>query len=245
MDSSFKVTYVIPCYNEGKKFPVKEYEKFISTYTDVYICFVNDASTDNSIQILSNLKSQFPSQIKILDLSKNLGKAEAVRSGINYCTSKINSTYIGFLDADLAVSLEEGYQLLSYFRKPIDFVFGSRILRLGSTIDRKRYRFIIGRIIATIISEILGIKVYDTQCGSKFFHSSLAPKLFDQPFISKWLFDVEIFFRMLHLFGKDEALKKMYEIPLQRWIERGDSKVKFSYIFKIGFDLYYIKKKYK
>jgi hypothetical protein len=43
---------------------------------------------------------------------------------------------------------------------------------------------------------------------------------FQKEFISKWLFDVEIFFRMKLFFGKDRAIQKMYEVPLRSWIEK-------------------------
>lgn len=245
MSSTFKALYVIPCYNEAKKFEVDTYLQFLNQFSDIFICFVNDGSQDQTQSILESVKSKFPNQVEVLLLEKNVGKAEAVRQGVLFSLSHVQSEFIGFLDADLAVSLEEGYDILSYLKPPYEFVFGSRILRIGSTIDRKRYRFIIGRVIATMISEILDIKVYDTQCGCKFFKTETASELFEQPFISKWLFDVELFFRMLKLHGKESALQKMYEVPLSSWIEKGDSKVEFSYMFKIGIDLYRIRNKYK
>ena len=125
------------------------------------------------------------------------------------------------------------------------FVFASRILKIGSTVERKFYRFFLGRIIATVISSILDIKVYDTQCGCKVFKNELSKVLFERPFISKWLFDVELFSRMLSAFGKEAALEKMEEIPVKKWIDRGDSKVKMSYVFRLWYDLYLIRKKHK
>ena len=65
-----------------------------------------------------------------------------------------------------------------------------------------------GRVIATIISEILQIKVYDTQCGCKVFSRDLASEVFIDEFISRWLFDVEIFFED-HCF-ESEATPEWY-----------------------------------
>ena len=50
---------------------------------------------------------------------------------------------------------------------------------------------------------------------------------------------------MIKKYGPERALSKMIEIPLDRWIDRGGSKVKFSYFFRLWFDLYAINKKYK
>ncbi|MDD5150199.1 MAG: glycosyl transferase family 2, partial [Flavobacterium sp.] len=95
------------------------------------------------------------------------------------------------------------------------------------------------------ISNILDIKVYDTQCGSKLFTKEISEELFQKEFISRWLFDVEIFYRMIHFFGKEKAIEKMREVPLKLWVEKGDSKVKFTYGFKLWFDLFEISRKYK
>jgi glycosyltransferase involved in cell wall biosynthesis len=49
-------------------------------------------------------------QTKYFILIKNSGKAEAVRQGINYCSQTFSYTNIGYLDADLATSLENSWK---------------------------------------------------------------------------------------------------------------------------------------
>lgn len=234
---------VIPCYNEENAF-TNEYSNFLENYPEATICFVNDGSTDNTLVLLEQLKQKYPNQIELLPLQKNVGKAEAVRQGVQYCIKEFNFKYIGYLDADLATTLEEFMLVENNLENDIVFCFGSRIRKIGSTIERENSRFLIGRIVATFISNILDIKVYDTQCGCKVFTKEIAQLLFEKEFISKWLFDVELFFRMLNHFGKENALLKMKEIPLNSWIEKGNSKVKPTYFFKLWLDLYNIKKKY-
>lgn len=240
----YQTCIVIPCYNEESFFLHNEYISFLKKNDDVLICFVNDGSSDNTVKCLTDLSEKFPKNVLVLNHEKNKGKAKAVKTGINYCNSNYQFKNIAYLDADLAVSLEECIQLTKYLNENIDFVFGSRVLRIGATIERKKYRHYIGRIIATLISSILALKVYDSQCGCKLFKKELSEKIFTKNFISKWLFDVEVFFRILAVYGKENALKKMLEIPLNKWIDRGDSKVKLSYFFKIWFDLLKIKKEY-
>lgn len=236
---------VIPCYNEEKGISGNEYINFLNNDPDASICFVNDGSSDNTLEVLNNLKQQHPERIEILSLAKNSGKAEAVRQGVQHCIENFNSEYIGYLDADLATTLEEFMEVKKHLNDQIAFCFGSRIRKIGSTIHRENSRFLIGRVIATFISNILDLKVYDTQCGCKVFKKEIAQILFQKEFISKWLFDVELFFRMLRHFGKETALQKMIEVPLKSWIEKGDSKVKPTYFFKLWLDLYTIKKQYQ
>ncbi len=236
---------VIPCYNESKKLNVEEYSKFLRSHPNVTICFVNDGSTDQTLEILQDIRSVSPEKVAVISLEKNKGKATAVRTGILHCLKNTDCPITGYLDADLAVSLDEYTSLASYLQNGICFCFGSRILKIGSEINRKRSRFLIGRVMATIISLTLDLKVYDTQCGCKLFTRKAAGKLFAAPFISRWLFDVEIFFRVLHLYGKEKALCKMMEIPVVKWVDKGDSKVKASHLFRIMTDLVLIRKRYR
>lgn len=208
------------------------------------LCFVNDGSTDQTLDILNSFKKNFKKQVFILDLKTNSGKAEAVRQGMLWSNLNINHQFIAYLDADLATSLEECTSMVSRFQTDLDFVFGSRIMKIGSQIERKQSRFLIGRIVATFISRILKLQVYDTQCGCKLFRKKLSQSLFNEPFISKWLFDVEIFQRIIVQFGRDRTQKKILEVPLKRWIDQGESKVKMTYFFKLWFDLYKIRKAY-
>jgi len=231
---------VIPCYNEEKGLSLTEYENFLHKNFDVILNFVNDGSSDNTLLVLENLKNKYPNYVHVISYEKNKGKAEAVRFGVQYSLEHIDFNYIAYLDADLATSLEECSEMTQNFKDEITFVFGSRIKRVGANIERKRSRFLIGRVIATAISTILKLPVYDTQCGCKVFTKELAKEVFTKPFISKWLFDVEIFQRIMEIYGRKKSLEKMIEIPLKSWIEKGDSKVKATYFFKLWIDLFRI-----
>lgn len=239
---------VIPCYNEENRFLElrSEYVAFLNSRTDVVLCMVDDGSKDNTALVLQTLQKEFPDQVEVVIQPKNGGKAEAVRSGVLYCAEKLKPSHIAFLDADLATSFEECLRIHSYVleKDAITFAFASRILKIGSEIKRKKFRFVVGRIVATLISSILGIKVYDTQCGCKVFEKELAMSLFKEKFISKWLFDVELFFRMIQLYGRNSATERMIEVPLKLWEDKGDSKVQMTYFFKLWIDLMKIKRKY-
>ena len=239
---------VIPCYNEENRFREmrSEYVAFLNSQNDVVLCLVDDGSSDDTALVLQTIQKEFPDQVEVLIQQKNQGKAEAVRSGMLHAAENLKLKHIAFLDADLATSFEECLRIHSYVleKDAITFAFASRILKIGSEIKRKKFRFVVGRIVATLISSILGIKVYDTQCGCKVFEKELAVTLFKEKFISKWLFDVELFFRMIQLYGRKSAIERMIEVPLKLWEDKGDSKVQMTYFFKLWIDLMKIKRKY-
>lgn len=242
MPNSADIVIVIPCYNEQTRLPVNDYSAFLEKNPKAKVCFVNDASTDATKEVLQSLQSLLPKQIILLDNERNQGKAEAVRKGVLFCNKQKLAPQIAYLDADLATSLEECYEISTNLNNEKSFVFASRILKIGSVVERRFSRFLFGRIIATFISNILNIKVYDTQCGCKVFTSEIANLLFGKPFISKWLFDVELFSRILCHYGESEGLRMMEEIPVKQWIDQGESKVKMAYFFRLWYDLFLIRK---
>lgn len=236
---------IVPCYNEANRFPEEQFKQFLSKHPAVELILVNDGSSDNTLSLLTSLSAAFPQQVKILSLLKNLGKAGAVQEGMQLALKESSCHRFAYLDADLSTSLEECTLLSKKINGVTGFVFGSRILKTDNRIERKWYRFLIGRVIATVISKMLGISVYDTQCGCKIFDRRFVPIAFDAPFSSRWLFDVEIFFRLINALGKKQMIAQAKEVPLDQWVDTEDSRVKFSYIFQLWLDLAIIYRRYK
>ena len=236
---------IVPCYNEANRFPEEQFKQFLSSYPKVQLIFVNDGSSDNTLSLLTALAAAFPQQVETLSLLKNQGKAVAVQEGMLHALKQSSSDRFAYLDADLSTSLEECTLLAKKINTATGFVFGSRILKTDNRIERKWYRFFIGRVIATVISKMMGISIYDTQCGCKVFDRELVPIAFEAPFSSRWLFDVEIFFRLINALGKKEMVAQAKEVPLEQWIDTEDSRVKFSYMFQLWLDLAIIYRRYK
>jgi dolichyl-phosphate beta-glucosyltransferase len=240
------ICIVIPCFNEAGRMPAGEIITFMELYPFIRVCFVNDCSTDNTQSVIHSIQDLFPDRVLIENHTENKGKAESVRTGVLSSLSHFQFEYIGYFDADLSTPLEECFRLKNSLaaRESMEFSFGSRLAIIGAKIERKLYRHLFGRVIATFISNILGLKVYDTQCGAKLFSRKLAEKIFNDPFISTWLFDVEIFARIIHIFGREKAKEVMIETPLMTWVDKEGSKIELSYAVKVFFDLYRIKRKY-
>ena len=119
-------------------------------------------------------------------------------------------------------------------------VSGSRIHRMGADITKDSARQIISKTINLIIRTILGMKFQDTQCGAKIFKKEIINIAFSRGFITRWLFDVEIFMRLKNYFGVKNATEMVCEVPLKRWIHADGSKLSYKDSMKIGFQLYKI-----
>lgn len=240
------VCMIIPCYNEASRLPGDAFISYLRRVPMVTVCFVNDGSRDNTAAVLENLRQQQPSQIDVLNLAQNQGKAGAVRAGMLHCVER-SVDYIGFLDADLATPLDAiGDLQAALDHKPsLDLVMGSRIKFLGADIRRDPFRHYVGRVIATFISNILKLPVYDTQCGAKLFRRRVVAGLFKESFISPWLFDVELLARLIRQHGRPSMPTHVAEVPLKQWIEQSDSRISTGYMFKMWYELYRIHQTYR
>jgi hypothetical protein len=92
---------------------------------------------------------------------------------------------------------------------------------------------------------MLNLAIYDTQCGAKIFRvSAHSQKLFGLPFLSRWVFDVEILARYLREVGVGAANETIYEFPLHSWVDISGSKVKVMDFFIAFLDILRIRRAY-
>jgi len=235
------ITVVVPCYNEYSRLPFSAFDRFLRINNHIIFCFVNDGSKDKTIVRLNELKALHSHSVFIVDNSSNLGKAEAVRQGMLFSINFLDTEYVAFLDADLSTSLIEAMRLFQIMEEnSLLFVFGSRVATYGNMIERYGFRHYGGRIFATIVSMMLGLVIYDTQCGIKIFTKELANRLFQDSFKDRWIFDVEIFARLKNMYNPEKLRKIMREIPLNEWTETGSSRIKCIDLLKIPVSLFKI-----
>jgi dolichyl-phosphate beta-glucosyltransferase len=230
------VFVIVPCYNEETRLPRQEFKKFVEKHPSYNFLFVNDGSKDRTMEVLNGLAAEEPERFHVLNLEKNSGKAEAVRRGFQHVMNS-GVPFLAFWDADLATPLEVLPEFMKAFedQPKTEIVLGARVKLMGRNIQRKMTRHYLGRIFATFASQVLNLAVYDTQCGAKMFRvTDTLRGIFETPFCSRWIFDVEILARYLHKTGhsRAEAETRIYEYPLLMWRDVAGSKVKSGDFFK-------------
>jgi len=230
---------VVPCFNEEKRLDRAAFVDLAKT-EDLALLFVDDGSKDGTLGVLRELERKLPAKMGVLALEPNGGKGEAVRRGMLEGLQR-GAKVVGYADADLATPPEE---LLRLWKKLDDgrlgVVVGSRVLFVGTQIERKVVRHLLGRVFATFAANIVKMPFYDTQCGAKFFRDTPALRAaLERPFISRWAFDIELLGR-LRIGTRDVpglSVADFREVPLERWIDIPESKLRMGGMAKTLTDL--------
>jgi len=131
------------------------------------------------------------------------------------------------MDADLSTDFRDFKDLVKTLKKENKIlVFGSRNSGGNGKIERNFMRTVFSNFIKQFILLILAMPIRDTQCGAKVFTKSIVPILYQDAFLSRWLFDVEIFLRLKKYLGKNHIMNRITEQPLMRWVHVDDSKLR-------------------
>lgn len=228
---------IVPCYNEEKRLNSRAFLDFAERAPNIHLVFVNDGSKDKTLEVLTKLKRAAGMNVTVLSLSKNSGKAEAVRQGLVYASQR-GFTFLGYWDADLATPLDAIEDFVKVGRKldSVDVIFGSRRNLLGHRIQRTVARRAVSRTCALLARQAVRLPIGDTQCGAKLLRNTQAVReALAEPFTAGWLFDVELFARISNKVAKRDYA--FYELPLLEWEEVAGSKVSGAAIVKSGFSM--------
>jgi dolichyl-phosphate beta-glucosyltransferase len=227
---------VVPCYNEAARLDVLAFEAALEREPRLRLLLVDDGSKDETKTVLQGIAQRHPGRVECLPLAKNSGKAEAVRQGMLQAFDS-KPELVGYWDADLATPLEDVTAFAKVLQDPkLMIVLGSRVRLLGRRIERTTVRHYLGRVFASAASVVLGLPIYDTQCGAKLFRAtSLIRSVFERPFELNWCFDVEMLARLLGLEAKGQlnVREQCVEFALDSWVDAPGSKLNVKQIPKV------------
>lgn len=160
MKSNCFISIVVPLYNERESL-LELYERISNVLTRMNksfeVIFVDDGSTDNSAEVISEMHSK-DDRVKLIQFRKNFGKSAALAAGFAHCQGRCVIT----IDADLQDDPEEIPALIDKLDQGFDLVSGWKKRRKDPFRRRVASRFY--NFVTSIIS---GIKLHDFNCGLK------------------------------------------------------------------------------
>lgn len=186
------------------------------------IIYVDDGSTDNSLEILREIAAA-DSRVRVIALRRNYGQTAAMSAGIDAARGRILIP----MDADLQNDPADIARLLAKLDEGYDVVSGWRKNRQDKFISRKLPSMIANK----IISRIGGVPLHDYGCSLKAYRREV-------------LQDVRLYGEM-HRFIPIYAAwagARVTEIPVDHHARTaGRSKYGISRTIKVIFDLITIK----
>lgn len=163
-----KLSLVVPIYNEERHL-VRVVKKLLAWDCPVereYV-FVNDCSTDRSLEILKALQAD--GGFRILEQPRNQGKGAAVARGI----AEASGDVVMIHDADLEYDPAEIPGLLVPLREDrADVVYGSRFKKNVQQVHRT-YHYLVNRGLTAMSNLLSGLYFTDMETCYKLFRTDL------------------------------------------------------------------------
>lgn len=160
------VSIVVPAYNEDDV--ILEFNRRLSIVRQKLlmpseVIFVNDGSSDNTLELLRTLKSADPT-IGIVDLSRNFGKEIALTAGLDYARGDV----VVVIDADLQHPPEFIPRLIARWEEEdVDVVYGQRVSRAGESRFKRFSSRAIYRVINSLSGELIPVDAGDFRILSR------------------------------------------------------------------------------
>lgn len=161
---------VIPLYNEEASLP-ELYRQLTSvmerTFAAHELVFVDDGSTDGSIEVLRELRGR-DTRVKIISFKRNYGKSAALSEGFKVTRGDVVVT----IDADLQDNPEEIPELVARLDEGYDLVSGWKMERkdpITKTLPSKLFN-----LTTAIVS---GIRIHDFNCGLKCYRGEVVKRI--------------------------------------------------------------------
>ena len=163
-----KISILIPCHNEEQSLPLlyPELVKLMDGHQayEWELMFVNDGSTDGTLQALRQLRRQ-DKRVNYVDLSRNFGKETAMLAGFDY----VAGDCMVIIDADLQDPPELIPEMLQWWEQGYEDVYARRKTRGRESWLRKRLSLLFYKILQSssrfdVLQNVGDFRLLDRRC---------------------------------------------------------------------------------
>lgn len=156
------LSIIIPVYNEQDSLPILDQSIHAAMTPHPWqweIVYVDDGSSDQSLETLTTLASQDPQHVQVVALRRNFGQTAALAAGIDHSHGEV----IVLMDADLQNDPADIPLMLQKIYEGYDVVSGWRIRRKDTFLTRT----LPSRVANWLISTVTGVHLHDYGCTLK------------------------------------------------------------------------------
>ena len=204
------ISMIVPVFNEESSIEktLNSLSAAMSEIGEYEIICVNDGSTDNSLQIIEKMKSNY---IKVISHVENIGYGRSLLDGI------VESKYdcIAIIDADGSYPIESIKELVEYYPR-YDMIVGAR---KGKEYEKGLFKRPARMLFAFLVKYATGRKVPDVNSGLRIFKKNIVLKFRDHLCAGfSFTTTLTLLFLLNHYFVK--------YVPIEYKKRDGNSKVK-------------------
>lgn len=142
------LSVIVPAYNEDEVLP-EFHRRLANVVTSLgvrsEIIYVNDGSTDNTLQVIRELQASWPC-VTVVDLSRNFGKEAAMTAGFDLAQGDA----VVVIDADLQDPPELISEMVEKWQAGFDMVYAQRTVRDGESLIKKSTSYLFYRLIQRV-----------------------------------------------------------------------------------------------
>ncbi|MCI4351807.1 MAG: glycosyltransferase [Thermoplasmata archaeon] len=208
------VSIVIPAWNEEDRLArtLDRYIPSLEARGDPFeVLVVIDGVRDGTAEVAARYSGR---NVRVLRFPTKLGKGGAIIAGMR----EARFEYVGYVDADGPISPEAMYGLVGDLRE-VDCVVASRWVRGASGVQAEPlFNRVAGRAWNFLTRSLLFLPLHDTQCGAKFFKTSVIRPILRTVTLTNRAFDVAFLYQIR------KAGRPFREVPVH-WTHDPESRM--------------------
>lgn len=186
---------VVPCYNQVGFLQSKMFTDFINNHSGYHFCFINDASTDDTLQVLNELKTGKENYVTVYHFETRRGISQTIRFGMLSLAELEDLDYVGFIDPDLINDFSELENLENHINSA-----GSKMV--GNVFIPHQYPTVFNSVLNFGIKRVLSLNYTPGQSMVQVMKREIVPYVFREMFTTERLYGLEMRIRLKKLFGR-------------------------------------------
>jgi glycosyltransferase involved in cell wall biosynthesis len=133
-----KIGIIIIFHNNENDIDKEMFSNLLNKTKLTPLCFVNNGSKDNTLEVLKLLKNEFHSKVSILDVKRNKGTELAIKAGARYLFNTDELNHIGYVNMNSFSGYKDFNKLIWVIESNKDLIIQYNTQDLSNTTNQRK-----------------------------------------------------------------------------------------------------------